>query len=377
MSDSSRILVKPVDSQRLRRHFLRLPFSLYEDDPVWVPPILASQRQLLGWRSHPFHDQAESCSFLAFRGSRVVGRITAIVNHVHLRVYQDQAGFFGFFESEDDGRVASALLHEARDWLKSRGCSSMRGPVSPSTNYECGLLVQGFDAPPVIMMTYNPPYYERLLLSEGFRAVQDLYAYGGQFESFASAWHEYSEMGLKAMRRFDFELQSLNIQQLMEHASLFFEMYNQLTRDLWGCVPLSAGEQTFLLRQFRHVLIPELAWGAGKDDVAQGIVLALPDINPIVKRHRGRLFPFGALDIVLNKKRVKTARVICALVDSGLHGWGLGLVLLGRLALSGIALGMREVELGWIAESNRMARVALERGGFRRTKVYRIYETPV
>ncbi len=178
----SDVVVEPVVSARQKREFLRLPWTQYAGDPNWVPPLLMDQRGLLGFSHHPFLKQAESQTFLAYRDGVACGRIAAVINRAHNQQHKEQRGFFGFFESIDDQEVANSLFDAAAHWLSKRGVQQMRGPCNPSLNYECGLLVDGFDSPPFFMMTYNKPYYGRLIEGAGFHKAQDLYAFWGHID---------------------------------------------------------------------------------------------------------------------------------------------------------------------------------------------------
>src|SRR3569623_588264 len=175
----SAVVVKPVRSWFDRQRFVDFAWSLYRDDPNWMPPLRGNQRELLGFRRHPFYENADAQTFLAWRDGEVCGRIAAIINREHNRVFKENRGFFGFFESINDQMVANALLDAARGWLAARGISQIRGPSNPSMNYECGLLIEGFDSPPTFMMTYNPPYYSEHLEKYGFRKTHDLLAFIG------------------------------------------------------------------------------------------------------------------------------------------------------------------------------------------------------
>ncbi|MBL8830237.1 MAG: hypothetical protein JNM18_24885, partial [Planctomycetaceae bacterium] len=171
------VVVKPVSSWWERRKFMYLPWTLYRNDPNWIPPLRMNQAELLNFRHHPFYDRSQIQTFLAYRNGETVGRIAAIVNVPHNERYQERRGFFGFFESINDREVSDALFDAGCNWLRERGMTDVRGPANPSMNYECGLLVEGFDSPPTFMMTYNPAYYVDLVEGYGFTVGRDLYAY--------------------------------------------------------------------------------------------------------------------------------------------------------------------------------------------------------
>ena len=173
----SELVVQPVRSRGQRKQFLNYPWTLYRDDPNWIPPLRVDQKERVNYKQNPFYDNAEIETFLAYRDGQVCGRIAAIVNHAHIQCHKEQLGFFGFFESIDDQNVATALFDAARAWLAERDIHVMRGPANPSLNHECGLLVEGFDTPPYFMMTYNPPYYASLIENYGFQKAQDLLAF--------------------------------------------------------------------------------------------------------------------------------------------------------------------------------------------------------
>ncbi len=173
------LLVQRVANRRQRREFLDFPWKLYRGDPYWIPPLLDSQKELLGYRRHPFYQRNSVQTFLAYRGGEVCGRIAAILNQGHNDRYHERRGFFGFFDCLDDQEAADGLLDAVRQWFADQGIFRLRGPANPSLNYETGLLIDGFDSSPVFMMTYNPPYYGRLLENYGFRKTQDMYAFWG------------------------------------------------------------------------------------------------------------------------------------------------------------------------------------------------------
>ncbi|HBO44574.1 MAG TPA: N-acetyltransferase, partial [Planctomycetaceae bacterium] len=179
---SSNVAVIPVASRREKKDFLRFPWTLYRDDPNWVPPLRGNEMELVGYRSHPFYEFNSVQTFVAYRGGLVCGRIAAILNQGHIDRFGDRRGFFGFFECVDDQEVADRLFDAARDWFATRDVFAMRGPANPSLNHTVGLLVEGFELSPTFMMTYNRPYYARLIEGYGFKKAQDLYSYYGHVD---------------------------------------------------------------------------------------------------------------------------------------------------------------------------------------------------
>jgi len=370
----SEVTIQPVQSRGRRRQFLRLPWKLYAGDPNWVPPLRQHAEQLLGFRKHPFYLDAASQAFLATRGGEPVGRILAIVNRAHNRLHGDKRGFFGFFETIDDPAVAHGLLNAAADWLRQRGMEQVRGPMNPSLNYESALLIEGFDLPPNFMMTYNPAYYPPLLESWGLAKAQDLYAYWGHIGMLESVDPKLRKMIDAGTERFGIELRLMDQSRFREEVELFLDIYNLSFAGSWGFVPMSKPEIEHLAASLKHLIVPEMAVVAEVEGKPIGAAFCLLDYNVRIREIDGRLYPFGFLKLLRNRKQIKRIRVMSANVLPEYQRWGVGLLVLsGLLPLTG-AWGIEEAEFSWIMESNRLSWGSLERGGAKRTKTYRIYD---
>ena len=272
--------------------FVNLPFTLYRNDPNWVPPLKADVRKLLDSEKHPFYDggrEAEIELFLARDGRRVVGRIAAILNHAHNRAHEENVAFFGFFETVQRSEVARALLGTAEDWAREKGVEAIRGPANPSTNYECGLLVKGFDRPPVLMMTYNPPWYAELIEGVGFAKAKDLYAY-------ISPVHDASLKRLKKLgertqkRNPGLITRSADLENFDDEVALIKELYNAAWERNWGFVPVSDAEFDALAGELKDLVNPDLVRIASIDDEPVGFILTVPDWNPVLKDIGGALW---------------------------------------------------------------------------------------
>lgn len=368
------VIVKPVRSRRERREFLLFPWQLYREDPHWIPPLLANQKELLGYKHHPFYDDAEVQTFLAYRGGRPCGRIAAIVNRGHNRRHQDRLGFFGFFECIEDQQVATALFDAARAWLSERGLQQIRGPVNPSLNYECGLLVEGFDTPPFFMMTHNWPYYARLIEGYGFQKAQDLFAFWGHINMLGTLDKKLDFVVEEATQRFGVKIRPLDTSRFVEEVRMFLDIYNQSLQATWGFVPLSEGEIKHLAKGMRHLIVPELTSIGEVEGRPIGVVFALLDYNQRIKEINGRLFPFGFLKLLSKRRELKRARVVSANVVPEYQRWGIGLVVLRGIVPSVLDWGVEEVEFSWVLESNHLSRRTLERGGAKVSKLYRLYD---
>ena len=236
------LTIRPVETRRDRRQFMELPWRIYEHDADWIPPLRRNVEELVGFRRHPFHEFAEVSNWLAWRDGQPVRRIAGIVNATHNAKYHEQRGFFGFFESVDDQQVASGLFDAVRQWLRPKGIENLRGPINPSLNYELGLLIDGFDSPPTFMMTYNPPYYARLIEDYGFAKIQDLFAFWGHVDMLSSLDKKLAFVIHEATRRFDIKLRCLDRSRFREEVRTFLHIYNASLEGTWGFTPLSAGE---------------------------------------------------------------------------------------------------------------------------------------
>jgi hypothetical protein len=368
------VTVKPVESRSEQKRFVRLPWGIYRDDPCWMPPLIQAQEELLGFRRHPFYEKSRSRSFLASRGGRDVGRITAIVNAGHIERYGERRGFFGFFECADDPSAARALFGAATDWLHGQGMTAVRGPTNPSLNYECGLLIEGFDTPPFFMMTHNKPYYAGLVEANGFRKVEDLYAFWGRMSMLETIDKKLGVMVEGVKERFGVTVRPLDRRRFDEEVRMFLEIYNSSLGGTWGFVPLSPGEVEHMAESLKHLIVPELALVAEAEGKPIGTVFCLLDYNPRIKAINGRLFPFGFLKLLWNKRGIKRMRAISTNVIPEYQSWGVGLVLHASLVPRLYDWGMDEVEFSWVLESNHLSKRTLERGGALVTKKYRLYD---
>ena len=372
MSDA--ITVRAATSWWDHRRFQRLPWAIYAGDRNWVPPILSEERQLLGWGRHPFFDNAEMVTLLAERRGKVAGRIAVFVNDVHNRKYGEKRGFFGFFECVDDVAVARALFEAGRTWLVARGMTSWRGPVNPSLNYTCGLLIEGFESPPTFLMTYNRPYYAALIEACGFAKSQDLYAYEMDVALLAKLVDRYKPAVLASFEGEDISLRQLDPSRFDEEVRTYLEIYNLALDGTWGFTPLQEGEVKRIAADLRHVIAPEFMAFAVSGGKTIGAVLALLDFNQIIRKLDGRLFPFGIFRLMLGRRRIDVARAMAVTMTPAFQQSGLGIVLLDRLVDTAKPWGLKLWEFSWVLESNESSRGTLERLGTRRSKTYRIYD---
>jgi GNAT superfamily N-acetyltransferase len=303
-----------------------------------------------------------------------VGRITAIVNAGHVERYGERRGFFGFFECDDDLGAARALFAAAGDWLHAQGMTSIRGPTNPSLNYECGLLIEGFDTPPFFMMTHHRPYYASLVEACGFGKAEDLYAFWGSTSMLSSLDTKLRTTVTAVQERFHVTVRPIDRRRFDEEVRMFLGIYNSSLIGTWGFVPLSDGEVRHIAANLRHLIVPELTLVAEVEGKPIGTVFCLLDYNPRIKAIGGKLFPFGFLRLLWNKRGIKRMRAISTNVVPEYQAWGVGLALSAALVKPVLDWGMVETEFSWVLESNHLSKKTLERGGALVTKKYRLYQ---
>ncbi|MGA2066369.1 MAG: GNAT family N-acetyltransferase [Thermoguttaceae bacterium] len=370
----SSLIVRPVQSAGDRKRFLEFPWQLYRGNPHWIPPLRREQAELAGYRRHPFYRRNEAQTFLALRGEKVCGRIAAIHNRDYLDYQKDARGFFGFFECEDDAGAARALLEVAREWLAKRGLHALRGPINPSINYSAGVLIEGFDSPPTFLLPYNRPYYAALLEGCGCRKTQDLYAYWGDREMLPAIQAKTDPVADQITERYGLKIRTLRRWRFRREVGEFLSVFNRSAVSHWSFAPLSPAEVRHLANGLRWLLVPDMAVAAEIDGKLVGVALALPDYNPLIRKIDGRLFPFGFLRLLAGKRKITKYRIIAANVLPEYQLLGLGLVLLRAMVPPARSRGIEEAEFSWVAESNRLSRGALEKGGAKRIKTYRVFD---
>lgn len=372
MSDEVRC--EPVQTRRDEKAFLKLEREVYQGDPHWVPPIWQVRREMVGFKPHPFYEDADRQAFLVRRGDQVVGRVLAIVNHAHNRRYEEKRGFFGFYECLDDVDASNELLLTASRWLRDQGMTDVRGPVHPSLNYEVGLLVDGFDSPPTFLIPYNRDYYGRLIETFGFEKVQDLFSYEAHVDILNDLDPKLAFVIKEATRRFKVKCRAIDRRNFAKDVRSFLEIYNLSLQQTWGYVPMSESEISHQSKGLKHLIVPEMTSIAEIDGRAVGAGFGLLDYNQIIKKIDGRLFPLGWLKLMTGKRKIDRLRVISTNVLPEYQKWGLGLVTLAHVLPEAVAFGIKIGEFSWVLESNSLSRGTIERGGAERTKVHRIYD---
>ena len=377
---TARLRVRAARDRRDLKRFIDLPYRLHARDPLWVPPLRRDVKALLSRSKNPFFEHAEAEYFIAERDGETVGRIAAISNRLHNETHDDRVGFFGFFECRDDQAVANALFDAAAEWCRSLGHDVLRGPASFSVNDECGLLVDGFDKPPTLMMPHNPPYYVPLLERAGFGKAKDLWVYEGGNEQQYVPVPERLARGTELIRqRQGITIRPLNMKDFLGEVERIKELYNAAWEKNWGFVPMTEHEIDHLAEQFKPVIIPEMVPMAEKDGKLIGFGIALPDLNVVFRRHRsGRLFPM-IVDLLwsLLARRIRRARILLLGVLPEYRGKGVDAMLYHSIWTRSGERGIYWGEAGWILEDNPAMNAGLEKMTFRVYKTYRLYDRPL
>jgi GNAT superfamily N-acetyltransferase len=368
-------IVRVTDSATLRR-FIHVPFVVHENDSAWIPPLLTERKQAFSPRDNEFLRRAEVRFWLARRNGRDVGRISAQIDPLAQRGGEGPVGHFGCLSAVDDPEVFAALLGTVEDFLKSRGVTRACGPFTLSINEETGLLVEGFDAPPMLLMGHDPAYAGARLEALGYRKEKDVYAYLLDMEApLSRSAHGMLERplpGSVTMRR-------LNLSDYANEIRRMVDIYNDAWSGNWGFVPLTEPEADEMARRLRMLLDERLVWFAEADGQAVAFIVVLPNVNEAVRDLDGRLLPFGWAKLLwrLKFRGVKSARVPLMGVRRSLAGTMIGsaipLQLIGAVLPANAAFGFHWIELSWILEDNLPMRRILERLGARAYKTYRVY----
>jgi hypothetical protein len=374
MPKTNSLVIAPVQGRKALNKFICLPWSLYQDDPLWVPPLLLERRMHLSPKN-PYFEHATYSAWMAYRDSKPVGRISAQVDRLHLDRYRDATGFFGMLEADDEAETFQALLDMAESWLRDQGMQRVLGPFNLSVNQECGLLVAGFDTPPSIMMGHARPYYGTRIEQCGYQKVKDLLAYiiRADFERSAAM------KTITARAKGRVQTRPIRKYRFQEDLDFIQDIYNDAWSQNWGFIPFTKKEFEHMGKDLKLLVDEELVRIAEVDGFPAAFIVVLPNINEVIQDLDGRLLPFGWLKMLwrLKVKYPKTARIPLMGVRRKYHdsllGAALAYMLIGDVQDPGIRRGLQEVELSWILEDNIGMRNIIENISGRAYKTYRIY----
>lgn len=368
-----------VSSSRDLRDFIRLPHRLYRDDPNWVPPLDQEVRKLLSQRHNPFFDHGDACLWLARRGNEIVGRISAQINRLHLELHRDATGNFGFLEAIDDQAVFHTLLSTAEAWLRDRGMMRILGPYSPSMNDEIGVLIAGFDTPPMVMMAHSARYYAPRLEAEGYAKAKDVHAYLLDMTQLDRVNDTRVTRATERLRaKGTVNMRVLDRHRFEEDMREGLDIYNDAWADNWGFLPVTEREAKVLIDSIKPIVDPEGVIFGTVDGRLVSVAASVPNLNEVIADLGGKLLPFNWIKLLwrLKRHRPRTARVILAGVraayrDSPISG-ALVTQSLHELLRYFERAGIEKIEWSWILEENRTS-LAVQKLGAKLSKTYRLY----
>jgi GNAT superfamily N-acetyltransferase len=369
------IEVSEVTSRRERDAFIKFQWQIYANDPAWVPPLIIERKKFLDRKQHPFYRHGDAALFLARKNGRIVGRIMASDDPNYNSLHGTNVGCFGLFECVDDDEIAAALFDTAASWVRKKGRTEMMGPIDYSTNYVCGLLIDGFQFPPTILTAHNPPYYRELMESYGFGKAKDWYAWW--FADPSNAAMHLRRLATRLKTRWPVTIRPANLENLRDESRRLREIFNQAWEKNWGFVPFTEAEIEFMTEELKPLIVPEFAWIAEIGSEPVGFTLCLPDINVVLRDLNGRLtrfgLPIGLIKLLLYKRRVRKGRLIALGVVEKSRRAGIAEMLVLRVMEETMIKRGITGELSMTLEDNFMINRFLEAIGADRYKTYRIY----
>ena len=362
--------VVSVASDADRRRFIDFPYARYEGDRHWVPPLRRDEHRRLSPRN-PFLAHADMNLWLAIDEGRVTGRIAAIDDRLHNETHREAVTWFGFLEAADQ-RSAAALLGAVEQHARARGSTALRGPANPSLNESAGLLVEGFDQDPSVLMPYNPPEYAAWVERFGCRKVKDLLAW--HLDLGVGPCQRIARIADRVGRRSGIEVRPIRLSAFDRELQVLRGMYERAWRHNWGFVAPTEAEMRQLAEDLRPIVDPDVVLFAELHGRPVGCAVAIPNVNRVLKRMQGRLFPFGLVHFFRRRAIIDDVRVVLLGVDPDVRLTGLYPLLIAELQRRAVARGYRAAELSWTLEDNDAVNAGIEAAGAHRSKTYRLYE---
>ncbi|HYH19630.1 MAG TPA: dATP pyrophosphohydrolase [Azospirillum sp.] len=367
--------ILPVTGRAGMDRFIRVPFDLHRDDPTWVPPLLMERRDALSSRENPYFRHAEAAFWIARRNGRDVGRVSAQLD----RLAEAGTGHFGLLAAVDDGAVVGALMETAERWLRARGAARALGPFNLSINEETGLLVDGFDTPPMLMMGHDRPYLGPLLERAGYSKAKDVLAYLSEGPDLPAGVRALLARPLPPNVR----IRRLRMADYRREVGALTDIFNDAWSGNWGFVPLTGDEIDHMARQMKPLIDERLVWFAEVDGQPAAFAVCLPNLNEAIRDLDGRLLPFGWAKLLwrLKVSGVRSARVplmgVRRRYADSLLGSLLAFLIIAAVRREAADLGLHRIEMSWILEDNRPMRRIAEAVGGRPYKTYRLYGKPL
>ena len=368
------IEITRVSTKAELKAFIDFPHELYAGDKNYVPELFIAQRDMLTPGKHPSLKHIDLELFIAKSDSVIVGRIAAIHNKNHVAFTKDNSGFFGFFDAIDNYNIAKALLDKAVEWVHAKGLTGILGPVNFSTNDPCGLLIDGFNLPPQVMMTYNKSYYQSFIEMYGFEKRMDLFSYWFNSDTIPKRVLTLAKSIEQRLNRNGITIRTVNLKNFKEEVKSIKRIYNEAWDKNWGFVPFTDEEFDYVAKDMKLILDKDFVHIAEKNNEVIGFSLALPNINEIQKNvKRGRLLPSGIFKLLLNKSKIKTVRVITLGVLDAYRMQGIEACFYTKITESVNKKGFIGGEASWILENNEMMNRELQNIGSKIYKTHRLY----
>jgi len=368
-----------VTTKKQLRAFIDFPHDLYEGDPYYVPELYISQRDLLNPNKHPFHKHAKVHYFLALNHNKVVGRLSAHINYSHNEYYKNKEGFFGFFDCINDREVAYNLFKTAENWLKDEGMDTIVGPANFSTNESVGLLIDGYDRSPVVMMPYNYPYYQELIEHYGFQKKIDLFAYWLEAEPISNKILDIGKKTEERLKNNGFTIRNIRFRtHFKEEVEKVYEIYNKAWSKNDGFVPMTREEFFYSAKDLAMIAKKDFSFIATYKDKPVGFVVTIPDVNQAFKHlKRGRLLPFGFIKLLYYFNKIDTYRVILFGIIEEYRKKGIDVIFYLKSLETAKKRNIFQGEASWILENNIQMNNILESIGAKKYKTYRIFQKPI
>jgi GNAT superfamily N-acetyltransferase len=372
------VIIEEVSFERGISEFINFPHDLYSDDKYYVPEIFIGQKDMMNPKKYPFHLYGEVKYYIAKKNKKIVGRIAAINNKNYNLHHQSKVGFFGFFDVVEDQEVVDALLDKAKEFAIENGHEYIMGPTNFTTNETAGILVEGFDDSPKILMTYNKLYYGKALEAYGFNKEMDLYAFMIYTEKASEKSLRLADALQERLKNRGITIRNVNLKEIDKEAKSIQKIYNEAWENNWGFVPFTDAEFNYLKNDLKMLIDPAFAYMAEKNGEPIGFGLTLPNINEVlIKNKRGKLFPFGIFRLLFGKKKTKFVRVIALGVLSEYRKMGIEAIFFAKNIQEAKRRGIIGGEASWVLENNEPMVAAATQLGGEKYKTYRLYKMKI
>lgn len=368
--NSFMIRIVEADNKTLINEFIDIPYKLYPKESFWVPPLKSEEKKLLSSKN-PFWKENSYKLFIARKDGKDAGRVAAIINREHNRYHNDKIGFFGFFESVNDNSVTEALIGAASKFLKENGLNSIRGPVNPSMNDTCGVLIEGFYQMPVFMMPYNFPYYDKLLTSVGFSKAMDLYAW---YLTLIHPTERLERLEQKIIKREKLSIRKFSKKQFMRDIEYIWELYCNAWKDNWGFTPPTKEQFFFGTKDLKNMVEEDYVLFIENDGKPVAFSVFMPDFNQVLKQYNGVLHFWQIPFLLRSIKKIRSVRMPVLGIKEGWRGRGLDLILYIESFKIAKRYGFAGGEMSWTLETNSRINGGIKKMGSELYKRYRIYE---